>query len=96
MTGRLECHTEQAHLTSLKITTYLTMKMNLDLKINLSQTNTGKKDMIKKPATGTTVAISKDDLAQIHELCIRDSRTVKAVVSIALREYFEREETIYP
>jgi len=41
---------------------------------------------------GTTVAISKEDLSKIHELCQRDDRTVKAVVRIALSEYFKGRE----
>jgi len=38
---------------------------------------------------GTTVAISNEDLELIHKICERDDRTVKAVVKIALRQYFE-------
>ena len=44
--------------------------------------------MLSELKNGTTVAVSKDDLVKIHELCVRDDRTVKAVVKIALNEYF--------
>ena len=44
--------------------------------------------MLSENKDGTTVAVSKIDLQKIHELCITDDRTVKAVVKIALNEYF--------
>lgn len=40
----------------------------------------------------STIAIDKDLLEKIHELAHRDQRTVKAVVSIALEEYFRGRE----
>ena len=48
--------------------------------------------MLSELKDGTTVAISKQDLEKIHELCVRDDRTVKAVVRIALSEYFKGRE----
>ena len=48
--------------------------------------------MLSELKDGTTVAISREDLEKIHELCQRDDRTVKAVVRIALKEYFRGRE----
>jgi hypothetical protein len=73
-------------------------KVNQSLKQNVSLYS----DKYNKPCVvisvlselkdGTTVAISKQDLEKIHELCVRDDRTVKAVVRIALSEYFKGRE----
>ena len=38
---------------------------------------------------GSTVAISNEIHAKVHELCRRDDLKVKAVVNAALREYLE-------
>ena len=38
---------------------------------------------------GSTVAISNEVHAKVHELCRRDDLKVKAVVNAALREYLE-------
>ena len=38
---------------------------------------------------GSTVAISNEIHAKVHELCRRDDLKVKAVVNAALREYVE-------
>ena len=38
---------------------------------------------------GSTVAISNELHAKVHELCKRDDLKVKAVVNAALREYLE-------
>ena len=38
---------------------------------------------------GSTVAISNEVHAKVHELCKRDDLKVKAVVNAALREYVE-------
>jgi|TARA_B110000495_G_scaffold4594_1_gene3409 hypothetical protein len=44
---------------------------------------------VKVGNTHSTVAVSHEDLAQIHKLCEIDERSVKSIVKIALKKYFE-------
>jgi hypothetical protein len=45
---------------------------------------------------GSTVAISNELHAKVHELCKRDDLKVKAVVNAALKEYVESRLDCFP
>ena len=46
-------------------------------------------NMMSEHNYGSTVAVTNEVHAKVHELCKRDDLKVKAVVNAALREYLE-------